>query len=155
MSKPNRAPIVAPEPTSDVAAPIPGGPPFVHFPDSRGDMLAGQPVPQLRTADAIAAMPQHALMRRLKVLRAMMGMRRLGPQFAAAARAETLALCDELRRRLNVMLTEALKPTKRGARVKPAKETRTCLIASNGVEDSKPSPKRGARRRVVHSGGGA
>ena len=94
----------------------PAWPPFTHFPLSRGDMLAGQPVPSTPTPEAVAAMPQHALMRRLKALRAMMRMRRLGPQFAAAARAETLALCDELRRRLDVMLAEALKPSKRGAR---------------------------------------
>lgn len=102
--------IVDPAPTS---APWP---PFTHFPESRGDLLAGEPVPSAPAPEALSAMTMARLQRRLKVVGMIMRMHRLGPRFVEEARAEMDALILEMRGRLRCLLAEALTPKRDSVR---------------------------------------
>lgn len=100
-------PIVVSAPTLAATGALPSWAPFSHFPASRGDFLAGEPIPTTRTAAAIAAMPLNALRRRLKALASMRRMARLGRPFVEAATAEALDLGNELIRRVRAQVLAA------------------------------------------------
>lgn len=90
-------------------APVPWPPPFTHFPERRGDFLAGQPIPYTPTPEAVAGMKTHEISRRVKALRVMWRQtRRLCPEFCEAAHAEAETLVAEILRRARAQLAKAL-----------------------------------------------